>query len=75
MSKHNEHEQEVDEDDVAVSIDEKDFGFLLDGQGKLKTIFGPDEMIDAPPENVQKILDIFSVESPDLIKRLGITLH
>lgn len=74
MSHGTENEIELDEDEVPFTIDEEDFGFLVDKQGKLKTVFGPD-MVNGPPENVQKILDIFGPESTSLAKQFGITIH
>jgi hypothetical protein len=56
-------------------IDENDFGFLIDGEGNLKTVFGPNNSFNAPPEAVQKILDIFGVSSTDLAMTSSTTLH
>lgn len=75
MSHGTENEVELDEEELPFTIDDEDFGFLIDSQGKLKTIFGPDVMMNGPPENVQKILDIFGLESSVLAKQLGITVH
>lgn len=57
------------------NIDENDFGFLIDGEGNLKTVFGPDDLFGEPPEAVQKILDMFGVSSAELALRSGTTLH
>ena len=57
------------------NIDENDFGFLIDGEGNLKTVFGPNDLFGEPPEAVQKILDMFGVSSAELALRSGTTLH
>jgi hypothetical protein len=65
-----------DNDDLTeFNIDENDFGFLIDGEGNLKTVFGPNDLFGEPPEAVQKILDMFGVTSAELALRSGTTLH
>lgn len=54
---------EIDEDDEDELGD--DCGFLIDGDGQLITIFGPDEMFTSPSENMVKILQIFGISNPD----------
>ena len=63
------------EDKTEFNIADDDFGFLIDSDGNLKTVFGPEDLFDAPPENVQKILDMFGVDSTDLLLRSGVTIH
>ena len=63
------------DDKTEFVISDDDFGFLIDSEGNLKTVFGPDELFDAPPESVQRILDIFGVDSVDLVMRAGSTIH
>ena len=72
------------EDDITISeaeelgeftVDENDFGFLIDCEGNLKTVFGPNDLFAGPPEAVQKILDMFGVTSAELAMRSGTTLH
>jgi hypothetical protein len=77
MSKRTEQTLEVNEyeDKTEFSISESDFGFLIDGEGNLKTVFGPNELFDAPPETVQRILDMFGVDSAELLMRAGTTIH
>lgn len=77
MSKISEQAIENNEldDKTEFVISDDDFGFLIDSEGNLKTVFGPDELFDAPPESVQRILDIFGVDSADLIMRAGSTIH
>lgn len=65
----------VNEELGEFDIDENDFGFLIDGEGNLKTVFGPNDSFNAPPEAVQKILDMFGVSSADLAMPIGTTLH
>lgn len=76
MSKRTEQEYSEEYSDLTeFDIAEDDFGFLIDSNGNLKTVFGPNALYDAPPENVQRILDMFGVDSSDLIARSGVTLH
>lgn len=77
MSKRTEQELSVSEyeDRAEFTVADSDFGFLIDEEGNLKTVFGPEELFDAPPETVQKILDIFGVDSAELIMRAGATIH
>ena len=76
MSKRTEQQYSEDYNDLTeFDIAEDDFGFLIDSDGNLKTVFGPDVLYDTPPENVQRILDMFGVNSSDLIARSGVTLH
>lgn len=58
-----------------LSIEEDDFGFLVDSEGNLKTIFGGEELFDDPPENVVKILAIFGIGNARSLSRAGITIH
>lgn len=76
MSKRTEQEYSEEYNDLTeFDIAEDDFGFLIDSDGNLKTVFGPNALYDAPPENVQRILDMFGVDSSDLIARSGVTIH
>ena len=76
MSKRVEQQEQLDlSDRVEFSIDDSDFGFLIDSEGNLKTVFGPDVLFDTPPETVQQILDLFGVDSSELIMRAGVTIH
>lgn len=63
------------EQDADLSIDDDDFGFLIDSEGNLKTIFGADELFDDPPENVVKILAIFGIGNAKTLSRAGVTIH
>lgn len=58
-----------------LSIEEDDFGFLVDSEGNLKTIFGGEELFDDPPENVVKILAIFGIGNAKTLSRAGVTIH
>lgn len=58
-----------------ISIDENDFGFLIDNEGNLKTIFGGEDQFEDPPENVVKILAIFGIVTAKNLSRVGITIH
>lgn len=42
-------------------ITSEDYGFILDGNGELKSVFLPDNVPFRAPKNVNKILKIFGV--------------
>ena len=66
---------ENNESDSEFEIAEEDYGFLVDSEGNLKTVFGPTEMLGEPPKNVQKILKIFGINNGDLMSQVSVTLH
>jgi hypothetical protein len=68
-------ENKDNESDIEFEIGEEDYGFLVDSEGNLKTVFGPTEMLGEPPKNVQKILKIFGITNGDLISHSSTTLH
>jgi len=45
-----------------LDIDKTDIGFLLDQDGNLKTVFGPEEGFTNPNEVVAAILEILGVD-------------
>jgi hypothetical protein len=73
----NSEEWSIDDLDQSsdLSIDDDDFGILLDSEGNLKTVFGTDELFENPPENVIKVLEIFGIANAASITRAGITIH
>lgn len=56
---------DIDDDDYDDDELGDDCGFLIDSDGQLITIFGPDEMFTSPSENMVKILQIFGISNPD----------
>ena len=73
MSDLNEEEnqdlEEFDTDDIS----EDDYVFVISPEGLLKTIIFPDELMEDPPEEVQKILQVLGVKSIHLVEPR--TLH
>ena len=57
----NEEHQELDEFDD--DINEEDYVFVISPEGLLKTIIFPEELMEDPPEEVQKILNVLGVKS------------
>lgn len=74
MAKPTEH-QEVDFDDVyEQEIEDDDFGFIVDANGDLKSVFLPDNMsVSDLPESVQKIFELFGIDDPDRLDNT--TIH
>lgn len=54
-------------------IGEEDYGFIFDADGKLKSVFLPDNLPFKTPENIQKILEIFGISDPEQLDNT--TLH
>jgi len=57
-----------------VGLEQDDFGFIIGADGKLKKMLCPEQLIENPPEQVKKILEIFGVEQVDELIN-GRTLH
>jgi hypothetical protein len=59
----------VDVDDFVevdkIDIQDDDCGFLIDRDGNLKTIFGPNDMFACPSDTMQQILSIFGINGPE----------
>lgn len=55
-----------------LDIESTDIGFLLDSEGNLKTVFGPEDGFTNPNEVVAAILDILGVDELTAPNR---TLH
>lgn len=62
---------ELEETDE-LDIDSTDIGFLLDSEGNLKTVFGPESGFTNPNEVVAAILEILGVDELTAPNR---TLH
>lgn len=50
-----------EEEYVSQEISNEDYGFILDANGDLKSVFLPDNVPFRAPKNVNKILKIFGV--------------
>jgi hypothetical protein len=62
MNKLTEANQEIAIDDMyETDIEDGDYGFILDADGKLKSVFLPETLPFKSPKNVQKIMKIFGV--------------
>lgn len=46
-------------------IGDEDYGFILGPDGKLKSVFLPDNLPFKAPKNIQKILKIFGYSDPE----------
>lgn len=54
-------------------ISEEDYGFVFGPDGKLKSVFLPNDLPFDTPENIQKILEIFGFSDPEQL--LDLTNH
>ena len=55
-------ELEEAQEDEDLDLDSTDVGFLLDKDGNLKTIFGPEESFTDPNEIIAAIMEILGVD-------------
>ena len=65
MGKHVMLVDEFDESDYRGDINEDDYGFILDSNGELKSIFLPENVPFKAPKNVNKILKLFGIPDVD----------
>jgi phosphoglucomutase len=79
MSKRNElHNQEPDHNSLELEetdnlqIEDTDVGFLIDKDGNLKTVFGPESGFTNPNDTVAAILEILGIDELTAPNR---TLH
>ncbi len=47
-------------------ITDVDYGFVLDSEGNLKTVFVPSVMTEVP-ERVLKIFELFGIDNPHMV--------
>lgn len=52
----------IDDDEIT----SEDYGFILDGEGNLKSVFMPDNCMELP-ESVKEICKVFGIEHPNQI--------
>jgi hypothetical protein len=79
MSKRSEIENEeavqhLDDVEDDSEIEDGDVGFLIDGDGNLKSIFGAIDLFEDPPESILQILDIFGIDHIEFVKQNN-TIH
>jgi len=58
---------EFEEDDELFDDDEitpEDYGFILDSEGNLKSVFMPEHGMELP-EAVKRICEVFGIENPN----------
>lgn len=65
----NEDFEDIDDDD----IEETDYVFVLNSDGELKTLIFPEDLMEDPPREVQKILRLLGVKNIHLMEPR--TLH
>lgn len=62
----NSHDDDINvlelEEGEDLDLDKTDVGFLLDKDGNLKTIFGPEESFTEPNEVIAAIMNILGVD-------------
>jgi hypothetical protein len=65
MGKHVTLVDQFDEDEYPGDINNEDYGFILDSNGELKSIFLPENVPFKAPKNVNKILKLFGIPDVD----------
>lgn len=73
MASEKSQEQETEQDTDSEEFAEGDYGFIIDSNGKLKSMMMPDELMEDPPLEVKKILKIFGIK--DIHQLEPRTLH
>ena len=75
MSKHQKPFElpESDIDDIDDILDD-DYGFILDREGNLKSVFLP-ENTDDIPDKVLEILELFEIDSIESLANPTVTVH
>jgi hypothetical protein len=53
--------------------EDDDFGFIISADGELKSMMIPEELMDDPPPEIEKILNIFGIKNIHILD--GRTLH
>ena len=53
--------------------EDDDFGFIISSEGELKSMMIPEELMDDPPPEIEKILNIFGIKNIHTLD--GRTLH
>jgi len=53
--------------------EDDDFGFIISSEGELKSMMIPEELMDDPPPQIKKILNIFGIKNIHTIDNR--TLH
>ncbi|CAB4221480.1 hypothetical protein UFOVP1636_326 [uncultured Caudovirales phage] len=66
--------EESDAEFGDLDIGEEDYGFLIDSEGNLKTVFGPTDLFEVAPKTVLKILKIFGLDESSITSN-NVTLH
>ena len=65
MGKHVTLVDQFNEDEYPGDINNEDYGFILDSNGELKSIFLPENVPFKAPKNVNKILKLFGIPDVD----------
>lgn len=60
--------------DIDDDITDDDFGFILDRDGNLKSVFLP-ENLDDIPDKVMDILELFDIDSIESLRDPTVTVH
>lgn len=72
MLKDQENIDEYSDDDYE-DIDPTDFAFVVSSNGELKSLMIPEDLMDDPPEEIVKILEIFGIKDINIFEPK--TLH
>ena len=67
-------ESDIDDIDDIDDISDDDFGFVLDRDGNLKSVFLPDDTQEIP-DKVLEILELFDIDGIEELKNPTVTVH
>jgi hypothetical protein len=60
--------------DIDDDISDEDYGFILDREGNLKSVFLPDDTGQIP-DKVLEILELFDIDSVESLANPTVTVH
>jgi len=63
MPKQQEEFIDIEAEDDEIDYEDGDFGFIIGADGVLKSMMIPDDLMEDPPKEIQRILKIFGIKN------------
>ncbi|NBO28723.1 hypothetical protein EB118_18735 [bacterium] len=63
MHKQQEEFIDIEAEDDEIDYEDGDFGFIIGADGVLKSMMIPDDLMEDPPKEIQRILKIFGIKN------------